>query len=252
MVAIRLPWRSASAAATAAPPALLPRDRDDRLDRLSGIMIARGLCDDRGLDRARRIADESGQRVDGVLIQLGLLTERGLASAYAELLDLPVATPSRFPAEPVLPERLTARFLRHARALPVAIEAGRLVIAVADPLDRFTPAAIASATGHTVTMEVAVPIDLEAAFERLYPDATEEGAGADADGEASEEDAERLRDIANEAPIVRLVNQLVARAAERRASDIHIEPGRDAVAIRYRIDGVLQPETMSRRGCAPP
>ena len=213
MVAMRLPWRSTTAAPTQRPPSLLP-DRDDRLDRLSDIMVARGLCDARGLDRARRIAEESGQRVDVVLIQLGLLTERGLASAYAELLDLPVATSGRFPAEPVLPERLTARFLRHSRALPVAIEAGRLVIAVADPLDRFTPAAIASATGHAVTMEIAVPIDLEAAIERLYPDAEEERAAADADGAASEEDAERLKDLASEAPVIRLVSQIISRAVE--------------------------------------
>ena len=111
MVAMRLPWRSAGSTPAAAPPSL-PRDPDDRFDRLSDIMIARGLCDARGLDRARRIADESGQRIDAVLIQLGLLTERGLAAAYAELLSLPVASPARFPSEPILPERLTARFLR--------------------------------------------------------------------------------------------------------------------------------------------
>ena len=238
MVAMRLPWRSASSAPATARPSL-PRDPDDRFDRLSDIMIARGLCDARGLDRARRIADESGQRVDAVLIQLGLLTERGLAAAYAELLGLPVASPARFPAEPILPERLTARFLRHAHALPVAIEGDRLVIAVADPLDRFTPAAIASATGHSVTMEIAVPIELEAAFERLYPDAAEDRAAADADGEASEEDAERLKDLASEAPVIRLVSQIITRAVEAQASDIHLEPFEDRLRIRYRHDGVL-------------
>jgi general secretion pathway protein E len=238
MVAMRLPWRSVGAAPAQPSPSLL-RDRDDRLDRLSDIMIERGLCDARGLDRARRIAEDSGQRIDAVLIQLGLLTERGLASAYAGLLDLPVATPARFPAEPILPERLTARFLRHARALPVAIEAGRLVIAVADPLDRFTPSAIASATGHSVTMEVAVPIDLEAAFDRLYPDAAEDGATADADPHASEEDAERLKDLASEAPVIRLVSQIISRAVEAQASDIHLEPFEDRLRIRYRHDGVL-------------
>jgi general secretion pathway protein E len=238
MVAMRLPWRSAPSTATSPPPSLL-LDRDDRLDRLSDIMIARGLCDARGLDRARRIAEESGQRIDAVLIQLGLLTERGLATAYAELLDLPIATPARFPTEPILPERLTGRFLRHARALPVAVEGGRLVIAVADPLDRFTPAAIASATGKAITMEIAVPIDLEAAFERLYPDAADERAAADADGESSEEDAERLKDLASEAPVIRLVSQIISRAVEAQASDIHLEPFEDRLRIRYRHDGVL-------------
>jgi general secretion pathway protein E len=88
-------------------------------------------------------------------------------------------------------------------------------------------------------MEVAVPIDLEAAFERLYPDPAEERAAADADGEASEEDAERLKDLASEAPVIRLVSQIISRAVESQASDIHLEPFEDRLRIRYRHDGVL-------------
>lgn len=235
MVAIRLPWRS-SAAASEHPP-MPAREGDDLLDRLSDIIIDRGLCDARGLDRARRIAEETGQRIDAVLIQLGLVTERGLAVAYGMLLNLAVATPARFPVEPILSERLAARFLRHARILPVAIEEERLVVAVADPLNRFTPAAIAAAIGRTVTLEVAVPIELEAAFDRLYPDQAAETVTAE--GEASEEDAERLKDLASEAPVIRLVNQIISRAVETQASDIHLEPFEDRLRIRYRHDGVL-------------
>jgi general secretion pathway protein E len=239
MVGMRLPWRS-SAAARPTPPSSVPGDGDDRLDRLTGLILDRGLCDARSMERARRIADESGQRVDAVLSQLGLVTERGLAAAYSDLLEVPVATPARFPAEPLFTERLTARFLRHARALPVAVEQERLVIAVADPLDRFTPAAIAAAIGRQVAIEVAVPIELEAAFDRLYPDiAVEPGQSGEPDGEASEEDAERLKDLASEAPVIRLVSQIISRAVEAQASDIHLEPFEDRLRIRYRHDGVL-------------
>jgi general secretion pathway protein E len=236
---MRLPWRS-NAAARPAPPPSAPGDGDDRLDRLTALILDRGLCDTRSMERARRIADESGQRIDVVLSQLGLVTERGLASAYSDLLEVPVASPARFPAEPLLAERLTARFLRHARALPVAVEQERLVIAVADPLDRFTPAAIAAAIGRKVAIEVAVPIELEAAFDRLYPDiAAAPGEGGEPDGEASEEDAERLKDLASEAPVIRLVSQIISRAVESQASDIHMEPFEDRLRIRYRHDGVL-------------
>jgi general secretion pathway protein E len=240
---MRLPWRSSAAARPPQPrpPGDGDGDCDDRLDRLTGLILDRGLCDARGMERARRIADETGQRVDAVLSQLGLVSERGLATAYSELLEVPVATPARFPAEPLFAERLTARFLRHARALPVAVEQERLVIAVADPLDRFTPAAIAAAIGQPVAIEVAVPIELEAAFERLYPDiAAEPGEGGEQpDGEASEEDAERLKDLASEAPVIRLVSQIISRAVEAQASDIHLEPFEDRLRIRYRHDGVL-------------
>jgi general secretion pathway protein E len=210
------------------------------VDAVVAQLIASGACDARTVERGRRVAEESGQRLDAVLIQLGLVTERALAEAYAGHLGLVVATPGRYPAlDPLFPERLTPRFLRSARALPLAIEQGRLVVAAADPLDDFTPAAIQAATGLAVTLEVAVPIDLEAAFDRLYPD-PDAAAKPDETHAASEDDAERLKDMASEAPVIRLVNQIIARGVETRASDIHIEPFEQRLRVRYRYDGVLQ------------
>ena len=186
------------------------------------------------------MAEETDQRLDIVLIQLGLVNERALAEAYARHLGLRVATPDRYPAlEPLFAERLTRRFLRTARALPLEVESGRVTVASADPLDRFTQAAIQTAIGLPVVLEVAVPIELEAAFDRLYPDPDAAAAPPD-EGTASEEDAERLKDMASEAPVIRLVNQIISRAVETQASDIHIEPFESRLRIRYRYDGVLQ------------
>ncbi|WP_264996468.1 GspE/PulE family protein, partial [Kozakia baliensis] len=98
------------------------------------------------------------------------------------------------------------------------------------------------ATGLNVIREVVRPADLEAAFSRLYPDddeSTEENAELLAEGNSAEEDTDRLKDLASEAPIIRLVNQIIFRAVETRASDIHIEPFEDRLLIRYRYDGVL-------------
>jgi general secretion pathway protein E len=234
-----LPWKSA---ASTLPPRLAPgADRDERLDQLSRLIVDRGDCDARGMERARRIAEDSGQRLDRVLIQLGLVTERGLAVAYSELLGIPVATTARFPTEPLFAERLTIRFLRHARVMPVDVEGDLVTLAVADPLDRFTPATIAAALTLRVTLEVAVPIELEAALERLYPDTAGEAGAVEphTDTEELEEDAERLKDLASEAPVIRLVSQIISRAVESQASDIHLEPFEDRLRIRYRHDGVL-------------
>ncbi len=223
----------------------LPSAGGAPLDQLADLLVARGHCDGKTLERARRVAAETGQRLDAVLIQLGMTTERAVAEALAALLDLPLATADRYPAEAVLPERLGRRFLRQARALPVAVEDDRLVLATADPLDDFTPAAVAAATGRAVALEVALPVDLDAAFDRLYPEtASEDDRAGDAQaasgqGEPNEEDAERLKDMASEAPVIRLVNQIIARAVETQASDIHIEPFEDRLRVRYRYDGVL-------------
>jgi len=211
-----------------------------QLDRLADILLATGRCDGRTIERARRVAQESGQRLDAVLIQLGLVTERDLAGAYATLLGLELAEPAQFPASPLLPELLPRRFLHQARAIPLALEAGALVLAVADPLDNFTPAAIGAAARRPVRLRVAVPLDLEAAFGRLYPETAEAVSPEPAtDDMAAEEDTERLKDLASEAPVIRLVNQIIARAVETQASDIHFEPFEDRLRIRTRHDGVL-------------
>jgi general secretion pathway protein E len=212
---------------------------EHQLDALGDILLRQGHCDQRTLERARRVATESDQRLDAVLIQLGLVSERGLADAYAELLSIPVTTADRYPqTEPVLPERLNAVFLRHTRAVPLATDEETVLLAAADPLDTFTQAAVAVATGRQVRLQVAVPIELEAALNRLYP--VEGPATADDAADAPlEEDAERLKDLASEAPVIRLVNLLITRAVETHASDIHIEPFEDRLRVRYRYDGVL-------------
>jgi general secretion pathway protein E len=145
------------------------------LCELTDILLRTGQCDARVLERGRRVAEDTGQRLDTVLLQLGLVSERGLAEAYASLLDLPVIDAGRYPQDqPLFADRLTARFLRNARALPVALEqgagGGTLVLAMVDPLDTFSPSAIAAATGLNVRLEVAVPIELDAALNRLYPE----------------------------------------------------------------------------------
>ena len=212
------------------------------IDALAARLVANGACDARTVERGRRSAAESGQRLDAVLLQLGLVSERGLAETLAELFHTRLTPPDRYPEERLFPDRLTARFLRTARALPIAQDGTNVIVAMADPLDRFAPQAIAAATGLAVRLEIALPIELEAAFDRLYRDEADDTDTTDRiDGESDglEEDAERLKDLASEAPVIRLVNQIIARAVETQASDIHVEPFEDRLRIRYRYDGVL-------------
>jgi general secretion pathway protein E len=217
------------------PPELAP------VERLCAFLVETGQCDLRTIERGRRVSAETGQRVDHVLLQLGLISERGLAQAYGSIFHLPVARPADYPAaEPLFADRLGDRFLRTARAMPIAESEQEVVVAVADPMDVFTPTAVAAALGRPVRLAVAVPIELEAALTRLYK-AREQATDAVADhGSAPrEDDTERLKDLASEAPVIRLVNQIIATAVETQASDIHIEPFEDRLRVRYRYDGLL-------------
>ncbi len=222
------------------------QDAAEALARLGPALLDSGAVDQRTLERARRVASETSGRLDRVLTQLGLISERGLAEALAELVAAPIVRPADYPDTALFVDRLKPKFLRKAHALPIGDSEERAVLAMADPLDVFTRNAVAAAIGRPVAVAVAVPIELEAAFDRLYSESGDgDGDGETtldgiiADAEPAEEDAERLKDLASEAPVIRLVNQMIARAVETHASDIHLEPFPDRLRVRYRYDGVL-------------
>jgi general secretion pathway protein E len=139
---------------------------------------------------------------------------------------------------------LSAQFLRGARALPLAETEASVILAMADPLDGYTVDAVRLAAEKDVEVRVATAIAIDGALDRLYG-ATPESIGeiidaaADVHVQTTEEDIARLRDMASEAPVVRLVAHLINKAAELGASDIHIEPFEQALKVRFRIDGVL-------------
>jgi general secretion pathway protein E len=225
----------------------MPDSVDARTDRegLGAQLVAAGLLPAATLERAERLSAESGERLETVLTRLGFLTERDLAEALARLLDIPLAAARDYPASPVLDALFSRKFLRASRLVPLAETADGVVVAMADPFDREAAEAVRFATGKPVLRRVAFPADVDAALERLYGDGKSaiseiiDAAQQRAD-DAGGEDIERLKDSASEAPVIRLVNLLITRAVEGRASDIHIEPMDGELRVRYRIDGVLQ------------
>jgi general secretion pathway protein E len=213
--------------------------------RLGELLIERGKLDAAGLERALRVQQESGDRIGALLVTLGVCAQRDVTEALAAQLGLPLVDVSGYPEFPILEERVSARFLREARALPVKEDERELALAMADPTDAYTIGAFRLATGREVRPMVAVPSELEAALERLY------GAGRTAVGQivgdveqraddlSFDADVQQLKDLAAEAPVIRLVSHIITNALEARASDIHVEPFENRLVVRYRIDGVL-------------
>ncbi len=204
-------------------------------------LVAAGKLTAAGLDRALGLRGAGNEHFLSLLTKLGLVSERDVAEALAERLGIAIVDPTDFPEQPTLEQVLAGNFLRHAKVLPLAEEAQSVTLAMADPLDEVTIRAIELRTKKRVELRIASLGDIDAAHERLYPVA---GAASDADSATapvdSQHDVERLKDLASGAPVIRLANQLIARAVEMRASDIHIEPREHRLAIRYRIDGALQ------------
>ncbi|MBW2307052.1 MAG: type II secretion system ATPase GspE [Deltaproteobacteria bacterium] len=164
----------------------------------------------------------------------------------SELLEVESLTAEQYPSAPVQVNSLSLKFMRQARFIPVDQRDEALVVAMADPEDFYTIEAIEQACRLRVQRCIGRQRDIEEAIERLY------GSGAstmqrivgdlgmgEVDAVVDPEDVEHLRDMASEAPVIRLVNLIITRALETHASDIHIEPFENSLKVRYRIDGVL-------------
>jgi len=207
--------------------------------RLGEILIERKLITPDDLARALDIQKErGGEKLGKIMVDLGFIAMRDLVSALAEQLHVPVLTLEGPPAVSPELETLAPRFLRQFRCLPVALHDHTVTLAMADPLDFETRNAVESSTGLTVLAGIALEQEILDAIDRYYGQtAKNEAELASPVGES--EDLEHLRDMASEAPVIRLVNAMIGQAVEQRASDIHIEPFEKEFRIRYRIDGVL-------------
>ena len=213
--------------------------------RIGELLIERGKLDPANLERALKLQEgESREKIGVILLRLGMVSGRDLADALADQLDLPLAMATDFPELPLLEERLSSKFLRDAQAVPLREDDDELALAIADPTDSFVVSAVQMAAGKRVKAYIAAPNEIEAALERLYGGG-KSSMGAIVEGIQSRDeeqdwgDVEHLKDLASEAPVIRLVNLLFTKALEQRASDIHIEPFENRLVVRYRIDGVL-------------
>jgi len=210
-----------------------------RLLRLGEILMERGKIQPEDLERALELQLERGDKIGKIMVDMGLIAQRDMLSALSDQLGLPLIT-IEGAAPPTAPELegLSHRFLRQSRAYPVSLADNVLTVAMADPLDFETAGAFRAFSGMEIRTVLASEADILDAIERHYAESERPALaeGLDADAEAS---LEHLRDMASEAPVIRLVNAMIGDAIEKRASDIHIEPFDKEFRVRFRIDGVL-------------
>jgi general secretion pathway protein E len=225
------------------------------VQRFGEILVGLGRLDSVNLERALGLQrDEPGVRIGDILLRLGFVGGGDVALALAAQLRLDVLPADGYPEFPLLEERVSSRFLLDTRSLPLAENNECVTLAMVDPLDQPTIAAFRMLCERRVDVRIAARDDFAVAFERLY------GSGRSAMGQIVEDiesvevhdfdgsDVQQLKDLASEAPVIRLVGLIIRRAVETRASDIHIEPFESRLVVRYRIDGVMhETESPPRR-----
>ncbi|MEM1159384.1 MAG: GspE/PulE family protein [Pseudomonadota bacterium] len=201
----------------------------------STALLDAGLVDDLSLHRARRAAEQGGTRLDAALLELGLLDEDRLIRFFCDLRGLKMADPADFDPEPIPELAAHAAFLNRALVAPVALRGGTLIVASSDPLDHQLAATLRFQFDMPVELRLSKRRTIQDALARTYPDA-EADTGIET---VSDEDLERLRSLANEGPVIKLVTDLIAGAVEQGASDIHVEAQETELQVRYRVDGSL-------------
>jgi len=212
--------------------------------RIGELLVESGKLDAKELERAMRLQRETGEPLGNLLVQLGFVSERDLASSVGQALGLPAADADRLrqPADCVA--RLSSEFMKRYQVLPVGEGDAVVEVAMDDPTDSDTLQALELALGKRVQPLIATGGEIQSALQAVLG-ATAEGMAVESVGlvpaaAADLDDIDQLRDMASEAPVIRTVNQLIARALEIRSSDIHIEPFDGNLVVRFRVDGVLR------------
>jgi general secretion pathway protein E len=210
-----------------------------RYVRLGEMLIERGQITAEDLERALELQKERGDKLGKILVDLGFIAMRDVLAALSDQLGVPLVSPDGPP--PAAPEidGLTARFMRQCRFFPIAMEDSTLTIAMADPLDFETVSAVRGFSGLKIRTALAAEQEILDAIEKHYGESEKHPLDGEVESGVGGEDLEHLRDMASEAPVIRLVNAVIAQAIERRASDIHIEPFEKEFRVRFRVDGVL-------------
>jgi general secretion pathway protein E len=203
------------------------------------LLVRTGKLSQRDLERALAAREEMGGTVGGVLVQLGLVSEADVTQARSEVLGVPFIAAADFPSEPAEVQGLAPEFLATHGIYPLRLEDGRLDVAMAAPDDAYAAKALRLVTGLQIRSFIALPSDIEKALAQPQQELAEQAEGDDGRLADSDDFVEHLKDLASEAPVIRLVNSIVARVIELRASDIHLEPFDDGLHVRYRVDGVI-------------
>jgi type II secretory ATPase GspE/PulE/Tfp pilus assembly ATPase PilB-like protein len=216
--------------------------------RLGEILLEKHLISGQALEHALLEQKKSGELLGRTLIRLGYISEKQLLEGLAAHLQLPIVSLKQLAVDDQAIKKVPVRFAWHYRCMPVRLVGKTLTLAMSDPLQVRPVDDLKVHYGLEAEIVLSTEAEIQEAIQRYY------GVGADTVGEileaaprnggpaeapAAEEPAADIERMAEDASVIRLVNQLLVEAFRARASDVHIEPFRDELQIRYRVDGIL-------------
>jgi len=225
-----------------------------RRKRLGECLIGAGLIDSKTLDKALELQKVQKKKIGQILIDMGVADDRQIAKALASQLNIPLVglKGAKIPQEIIalVPSEIVENYL----LIPVKKTEKGLIVVMSNPLDFYALDDLRFVTQMPIIMAVAAESDILAAIERYYPNkelerdlgsvaGIDEGVEIVQRKETDDKDIQNMQDLLDlteRPPVVRLANAIIADAIKLKASDIHIEPQKATVIVRYRIDGIMR------------
>jgi type IV pilus assembly protein PilB len=208
--------------------------------QLGDILLEDGLVTHDQLAEAYAEHQRVGRSLGRVLVEQGVLSESQLVAALAQQIGLTFVDLNDFPVDGSAVASVPDAVCRRYTAMPIGYEDGKLIVAMADPANVFALDDIRSLTGMDVKAVVATRADVTAAINRFHrADSEIDDITTSLSAEDDDNDLAKVREVVEDAPIVKFVNLLITQAVQDRASDIHLEPTERDLRVRFRIDGVL-------------
>jgi general secretion pathway protein E len=214
---------------------------------LCAALVTAGRLRAADADRALRLKEsqQSDESIGHILLQLGLISDRDLAKTLSKLTALPVLEKKDYLDFASLNENISANFLKQHRVVVYADEESAVHAIMVDPTDRYVVDALELITGKHIQLHIGIASEIDEALQEHFAEARKRRGELDDEGGLEhqlllQDDVEQLKELASEAPVIKMVNQIIQRAVSTHASDIHIEPFENVLKIRYRIDGLLR------------
>ncbi len=219
-------------------------EKSEKYTAFLGLLKTKGKLSDNDLGKVRRMQKSAlDDSLPQLLIKLGLCSDSDIATSFVEASGIERVTPAQYPPQSPLPDSVSQRFLKQYHVAGLAADDAQISVAVMDPEDDYVLKALQLATGQAIKLHIGQLSEIDAALELQYGegksqmDKLMDNLNTEEEGS---EDLEHLKDLASEAPIIKMVNFILQKAVESRASDVHIEPFEQSLKVRLRIDGVLQ------------
>lgn len=209
--------------------------------RLGDLLVEAGLITEEQLQDTLQTKKE-GQKLGDALLERDFITEQQLIEVLEFQLGIPQISLNRYPVDTTLMNIVPKDFAKRNLLIPLKKEGNQLLVAMADPMDYFAIDDLRMATGFQIETAIATKEEITEALVKYYSDSSLSEFKFD------DEDLEAVANNVNigtneeDAPIIRLVNQILQIGLVQKASDIHIDPMERKIFVRYRVDGVLKTE----------